>query len=129
MLCLLFQVRAIKVIKNDGCLGHYNQELKGEQTANTALRLGKDNLERVVMARLMEAPSEQWPVFYLVSCYARASDEVRAASALHDASATAAVQAALLAGKQLAVSYTGLLLSMDLLPQVCQRKCISCSLQ
>ena len=122
-------MRATKITQSDGCLGHYDQELKGEQAAHTALRLGKDNLERVVMARLMEAPNEQWPVFYLVSCYARASDEFRAASALHDASATAAVQAALLAGKQLAVSYTGLLLSMDLLPQVCQRKCISCSLQ
>jgi hypothetical protein len=64
------------------------QELLAEQGAGAPVRLCKDNLERVVMARLMEAPSEQWPV-----------------------------QAALLLAKQLAVSYTGLLLTLDLFPQ------------
>ncbi|KAK9840736.1 hypothetical protein WJX81_001139 [Elliptochloris bilobata] len=99
-------------------LGGLSQELLTERGAGVPVLLSKDNLERVLMARLME-PSigEQWPVFYLIMCYARASDEFRAASRLRDASAVAAVQAALLIGKQLAVSYTGLLLTMDLFIQ------------
>ena len=93
------------------------QELLAEQGAGAPVRLCKDNLERVVMARLMEAPSEQWPVFYLVGCYGRVSDEFRAAGAARDPAAVHAVQAALLLAKQLAVSYTGLLLTLDLFPQ------------
>ena len=73
------------------------------------------------MARLMEAPGDRWPVFYLVGCYARASDEFRAATAL-----LTAVQAVLSLSKQLAVSYSGLLLTLDLFPQVrCRPACTS----
>ena len=69
------------------------------------------------MARLMEDLGDQWPVFYLVGCYARASDEFRAATTLRSPAVMAAVQAALSVSKQLAVSYSGLLLTMDLFPQ------------
>ena len=78
------------------------------------------------MARLMEDHGDQWPVFYLVGCYARASDEFRAASTLRSPTVVAAVQAALSISKQLAVSYSGLLLTMDLFPQVrCRHACVS----
>ena len=76
------------------------------------------------MARLMEDPGDQWPVFYLVGCYARASSEFRAASALRSPTAAAAVQAALSLSKQLAVSYSGLLLTMDLFPQARAAPCL-----
>lgn len=99
------------------CVGA-EQELQAENGAHDApVLLSKDNLERALMARLMEDPGDQWPVFYLIGCYARASNEFRAASALRSPTAAAAVQAALSLSKQLAVSYSGLLLTMDLFPQ------------
>ncbi len=84
------------------------------------LRLDRDNLERVLMARLMEEPAEaQWPLHYLLACYGRASDEFRASASIKDAATVQRVQESLLYSKQLVVSYSGLLLTMDMFPQVC----------
>lgn len=86
------------------------------------LKLNRDNLERVLMARLMDSPDVvQWPLHYLLACYTRASDEFRAASAIRDAATVQRVQESLLYSKQLIVSYSGLLLTMEMFPQVCSR--------
>ena len=79
----------------------------------------KDNLERVLMARLMQPPAEApWPVFYLIGCYSRASDVIRESTSARDPAAQARVQDALVFTKELAVSYAGLMLGMDMFPQV-----------
>ena len=106
------------------CLG-YNISLVPQELADEGgvpldqLRLDRDNLERVLMARLMEAPAvAQWPLHYLLACYSRASDEFRASAGIKDAAAVQRVQESLLYSKQLIVSYSGLLLTMDMFPQV-----------
>ena len=91
------------------------------------LRLSRDNLERVLMARLME-PSPEWPAQYLLGCYGRASAEIRASPGLKDAALVQHVQAALLYAKQLIVSYAGLVLIMDMFPQVGAGHCSHVSL-
>lgn len=91
-----------------------------EETAVPAnqLRLNRDNLERVLMARLMEVEDDvMWPWHYLLACYTRASDEIRYAP-LKDAAAVERVHASMLYSKQLIVSYAGLLLTMGMFPQV-----------
>eukprot|EP00887_Chlorella_sp_A99_P007091 scaffold2.g7091.t1 len=72
------------------------EELRAEVGADGGpLLLSSDTVERVLMARLSSPPAAypQWPVHYLLGCYARAS------------------------GGWLAVSYTGLTLSLDMFPQ------------
>lgn len=83
------------------------------------LRLDKENLERVLMSRLMDVPvADKWPLHYLLACYGRASDEFRASATIKDAATVQQVQNSLLYSKQLIVSYSGLLLTMDMFPQV-----------
>ena len=97
---------------------HTAQELSAERGVPVAqLHLSRDNLERVLMARLME-PSPEWPAQFLLRCYARASAEFRASPGLKDARLVQHVQAALLYAKELIVSYAGLVLIMDMFPQV-----------
>ncbi|CAL8466128.1 g5664 [Coccomyxa elongata] len=82
------------------------------------LRLDKENLERVLMSRLMDVPvADEWPLHYLLACYGRASDEFRASATIKDAATVQQVQNSLLYSKQLIVSYSGLLLTMDMFPQ------------
>ena len=118
LLLLRLPCLALVLQRRDSLCVGAEQELQAENGAHAApVLLSKDNLERALMARLMEDAGDQWPVFYLVGCYARASNEFRAASALRSPAAAVAVQAALSLSKQLAVSYSGLLLTMDLFPQ------------
>jgi hypothetical protein len=114
--------------------------------------LTKDNLERALMARLMEPPDPypQWPIAYLcvsplskmptaglvsmlstlrldirnaerrwplcrLGAFSRASERNRA---LPRTDASKPLQGLLAYCKELAVSYTGLLLTMDMFPQV-----------
>lgn len=114
--------------------------------------LTKDNLERALMARLMEPPDPypQWPIAYLcvtslsrvpwcrlisvlsalrlatrtverhsrlcrLGAFSRASERNRA---LPRTDASLPLQGLLAYCKELAVSYTGLLLTMDMFPQV-----------
>jgi hypothetical protein len=61
-------------------LGILLQELQQEQpgeSSGAALQLDKENVERALMARLSTPPTSypQWPVQYLLGCYARASGQ------------------------------------------------------
>lgn len=88
------------------------------------LHLSKDNLERALMAKLMEDITEEWPLHYLMASYNRLSDELRSLTTIGDQAVLERVTDALIYGKQLTVSYSGLLLSMDMFPQV---PCCTCS--
>lgn len=97
------------------------QELRAEAGEGVeTLLLDKDNLERVLWGRLSFLPLgyPQTPLQYLLGCYSRASGEIRAAGSLKDEPLQEAVVGALVYGKQLVVSYTGLMLTMDMFPQV-----------
>ena len=99
----------------------HEQELAAELGAGEGQphEMRKDNLERVLMARLMQPPAEApWPVFYLIGCYSRASDVIRESASARDRAAQARIQDALVFAKELAVSYAGLMLGMDMFPQV-----------
>ena len=89
------------------------------------LHLSKDNLERALMAKLMEGFSEEWPLHYLTASYNRLSDELRSLTTIGDQAVLERVTDTLIYGKQLTVSYSGLLLTMDMFPQVprCTRSC------
>jgi hypothetical protein len=102
-------------LKRQECL----QELSQETAVPAAqLHLNRDNLERVLMARLMEVEdAAEWPLHYLLASYSRATDEFRSAAALQEPAAVERVQSSLLYSKQLIVSYSGLLLTMDMFPQ------------
>lgn len=49
------------------------QELAEERSGNSALLLSRDEIDRVLMARLLDPPADypQWPLHYLLGCYAR----------------------------------------------------------
>jgi hypothetical protein len=101
-----------------GCCDADAQELT---SANAPLRLTQDLLDPVVVARLIEEPPENYPLapfHYLLSCYARASEELRALGHIRDAAAQQAVQAAVLACRDLAVSYCCLTLTAGFIPEV-----------
>lgn len=86
------------------------------------LHLSRDNLERALMARLMDEVSSEWPLHYLMASYNRLSDELRSLTTIGDQAVLERVTDTLIYGKQLTVSYSGLLLSMDMFPQVSQQK-------
>ena len=88
------------------------------------LHLSRDNLERALMAKLMEDITEEWPLHYLMASYNRLSDELRSLTTIGDQAVLERVTDTLIYGKQLTVSYSGLLLSMDMFPQV---PCCTCS--
>ena len=87
------------------------------------LHLSRDNLERALMAKLMEDITEEWPLHYLMASYNRLSDELRFLTTIGDQAVLERVTDTLIYGKQLTVSYSGLLLSMDMFPQVPCRTC------
>ena len=72
------------------------------------------------MSRLTDPPPgyPQPPLAYLLGCYARASAASRSLPALSDKQALAQLQATVAAAKALVVSYAGLMLTMDMFPQV-----------
>ena len=86
------------------------------------LHLSRDNLERALMARLMDEISSEWPLHYLMASYNRLSDELRSLTSIGDQAVLERVTDTLVYSKQLTVSYSGLLLSMDMFPQVSQPK-------
>ena len=92
------------------------------------LHLSRDNLERALMAKLMEDITEEWPLHYLMASYNRLSDELRSLTTIGEQAVLERVTDTLIYGKQLTVSYSGLLLSMDMFPQVPCRTC-SCKAQ
>ena len=49
------------------------QELAEERSGNSTLLLSRDEIDRVLMARLLDPPVDypQWPLHYLLGCYAR----------------------------------------------------------
>ena len=85
-----------------------------------ALLLNRDVLERALMARLSEPPPgyPELPLAYLLGCYRRASAAVRSTVPLKDKAAQARLQESCLYCKELSVNYMGLLLTMDMFPQV-----------
>eukprot|EP00951_Prasinocladus_malaysianus_P046943 scaffold648216_cov53-Prasinocladus_malaysianus.AAC.1 len=102
-----------------------SQELKAESTGDggASLLLDSESLERVLWARLSFIPAgyPQTPLAYLMGCYTRATSELRPRSAAspggRNAEAQQALTDALVYAKQLIVSYTGLMLNMDMFPQ------------
>ena len=103
------------------------QELREEQGLPAApspeappLRLKRDIMERVLMSRLTDPPAGYPlpPLVYLIGCYTRASAASRSLPSLSNKQALAQLQATLAAGKALIVSYAGLMLTMDMFPQV-----------
>lgn len=104
------------------------QELREEATdASAALYIHKDILERVLMGRLMlDLPDyPQWPVFYLLGCYDRASVEYRKLSSSANPK-DVVIAEALLFCKKLIVSYVGLSLLHDMFPAVRPKSNIYC---
>jgi ubiquitin conjugation factor E4 B len=89
------------------------------------LRLKRDIMERVLMARLTDPPPgyPQPPLEYLLGCYGRASAASRGLPALSDKQALAHLQATLANSRALVVSYAGLMLTMDMFPQVTPMSC------
>ena len=57
------------IVSNDLVL----QELAEERSGNSTLLLSRDEIDRVLMARLLDPPADypQWPLHYLLGCYAR----------------------------------------------------------
>jgi len=113
---------------HDACIPcALRQELREEQGLPAAsspeappLRLKRDIMERVLMSRLTDPPADypRPPLLYLIGCYARASAASRSLPSLSNKQALAQLQATLAAGKALIVSYVGLMLTMDMFPQV-----------
>lgn len=95
------------------------------------LALTKDTLDRMMMARLLDPPEQypQWPLDYLIGCYGRVSQEIRALTLLKDKNAADAIQLDLQYCKQLISRNAGLLLSMALFPQVTStcKNCLTCN--
>jgi len=96
------------------------QEISEETgVATSQLRLGRENLERAIMARLMDDDlSSEWPLQYLMASYNRLSDELRSLTTVGDQAELQRMTSTLIYGKQLTVSYGGLLLNLDMFPQV-----------
>lgn len=103
-------------------LAELADELRDEagDGGSEALLLCQDNVERALMARLsVESPAGgQWPVHYLISLYGRATDELRSVTLLKQEGQRAALTETLQLCRQLAVSYAGLTLTLDMFPQV-----------
>uniref|UniRef100_A0A1D2ADH7 RING-type E3 ubiquitin transferase n=2 Tax=Auxenochlorella protothecoides TaxID=3075 RepID=A0A1D2ADH7_AUXPR len=80
-------------------------------TEGSAPELNDLTLERALMARLAAPPPTypQWPVHYLVGCYVRASAELRGKDQ--------ALVKLLELAKELTVSYTALILTLQMFPQ------------
>ena len=97
---------------------------------SSSVLLQADNLERVLMARLLNPPdpsSRPWD--YLLASYGRASQEINALSSMRNKVVAARLSQLLTGLKQLLVSYSGLLLSMSMFPQVHLRGLAACLIQ
>lgn len=99
--------------------GQAVQELVDE---GSDLRLNKDKLDRLLMARLMlpkEGPTRQWTVDYLMGVYSRAQ---QAASGLgsktRDPGTLQEMSQICQQAQELAVSYTNLAFTQDVFHQV-----------
>ena len=78
-----------------------------------------DHIERVLLARLSHPPDPQSrPWDYLVSCYNRSVQQQHSLALLRNKDFSARLGQALSGLKQLLVSYSGLLLTMNMFPQV-----------
>lgn len=105
-------------------VGLCNQEIEQERaTAGDAppgpLLLQADNLERVLMARLLSPPDPSArPWQYLLASYGRVTQEQQLLSSVRDRDFAAKLGQTLTGLKQLLVSYSGLLLNMGMFPQV-----------
>ena len=74
------------------------------------------------MARLLAAPEPQFrPWDYLVACYGRTSQELQTLPSLRNKDFSQRLSGTLTGLKQLLVSYSGLLLTMSMFPQVVSR--------
>ena len=85
------------------------------QAEGLPLLLNHETLDRMIMARLLDAPEQypEWPVAYLIGCYARASTEIRALGTLKDKAAADGLQLDLQYCKDLIVANAGLLLTLE----------------
>ena len=109
-------VTGMKYAKSTTC------NLQEFQAESLPLLLTRDVLDRMIMARLLDAPAQypQWPLAYLIGCYGRAAGEIRALSSFKDKSVADALQLDLQYCKDLIVANAGLLLTLEdsLFPQV-----------
>jgi ubiquitin conjugation factor E4 B len=98
-------------------LGQLAQELEAE---GDVCILDVSKLERALMSRLADVPSvQQWPVQYLVGCHRRAmglAQWIQGDGSILEADKEVAVGALQMA-RQLAVSYAGFILQMQMFPQ------------
>jgi hypothetical protein len=92
------------------------QEMEQENIDESAGQLlNKDNLDRLVVARLIETPPHNYPqspVAYLMKCYNRALDEARSRAVTDSAQLQEAVKAC----RELIINYSGLALAGDIIP-------------
>eukprot|EP00899_Mesostigma_viride_P025855 jgi/Mesvir1/6454/Mv19535-RA.1 len=104
----------------------YLESLAGELVAEAGpeegYQLGQDDLERMLMERLLILPDGAQagtsPFAYLLACYRRASDEIRKVNTMRDKEFAAQLGAMITQAKELIVSYSGLmLLHVDMFPQ------------
>jgi ubiquitin conjugation factor E4 B len=89
------------------------QELSLEQHSSSVF-MNKDNLDRIIVSRLIESPPEQYPQSpfqYLLGCFSRAVTELRSLSSKQDATAQQQLQGTIVACKDLLLSYSALILS------------------
>lgn len=80
-----------------------------------AVLLNKDLLDRIIVARLIEAPPENYPLpplQYLMACYQRALDELRNKPVAGSPDLTAVVGAC----RELIISYASLTLGGGIIP-------------
>jgi hypothetical protein len=97
------------------------QELMQEQGTSAPPLMDRDLLDRLLTARLSDVPSgyPQAPFPYLLGCYRRAAEELRSARGLKDPQSAARVADLLVYCMELIVSYSGLMLFMEMFPQAC----------
>eukprot|EP00803_Ostreobium_quekettii_P005943 evm.model.scf_1775.2 EVM.evm.TU.scf_1775.2 scf_1775:13595-17142(+) len=98
------------------------QELRSEQQStgeSGPLLLGRNLLDRVIVARLIEEAPQSYPLapfHYLIGCYVRATDGYRPEH-MNSAEARQKISEALGEVKDLVVSYAGLCLTGGIIPQ------------
>lgn len=94
-------------------------EASGTDNSTAPLMIDQDSIERALMSRLSSPPASypQWPVQYLMGCYNRAMEEARSVSLLKDAADQQRLIDSLTLARQLAVSYTGFILTLEMFPQ------------
>lgn len=93
-----------------------------QDTSAPPVLMSQDNLDQVLVSRLIEAPPEQYPLQpfnYLLGCYERASQELRHIPASADPQAQQQLRALVLSCREQLVSYAALLLAgSGIIPEV-----------